>query len=278
MSDTDGTIHCVEALHGRFHVLRHDLYVSRSMALYGEWTEGEFAFVEPLLARGDHCIDVGANLGCMTVPLAKAVGPGGSVTAFEPQPGLFRLLAANTVNNGVHNVRLHQAACGAAPGIVQVPELDYAHAYNYGALSLQALAGAAQAGGITRAVPVVRLDEMFDAPSLRLIKIDVEGMEAEVVRGAAGIIGLHRPFLYVENEFPGAASAASISSIAALGYRLFWHVAPLFNPANFRRRAENVFEGIACVNMFCAPVEARIETGALHEVASAVDHPRGPGE
>ena len=276
MSDTDGAIQCIEALHGRFHVLRHDLYVSRSMALYGEWTEGEFALVQPLLALGDHCIDVGANLGCMTVPLAKAVGPTGSVFAFEPQPGLFRLLAANTVNNGAHNVRLHQAACGAVSGVTQVPELDYSRAYNYGALSLQAMAGAAQAGGISRAVPTVRLDDVFDAPSLRLIKIDVEGMEAEVVRGAAGIIGLHRPFLYVENEFPGAASAASISAIAALGYRLFWHVAPLYNPANFRKKAENLFEGIACVNMFCAPQEARIDTGALREVASAGEHPRAP--
>lgn len=261
----------VAALHGRFFVFQNDTFISRCMALYGEWTENEFDLLRPLLRPGDHVIDAGANIGCMTVPLARAVGPTGSVLAFEPQPGVFRLLAANTLLNNVHNARLFHAGCGAQPDVLLLAELDFGQADNYGALSLQALSTTPH--GLQRQVPVVRLDDVFDAPALRLIKIDVEGMEARVVQGAEGIIRQHRPFLYVENENPGETSVAVIEAIVALDYRLYWHFAPLFNPCNFRANPNNLFDNIACVNMFCAPAELETEC-VLRPVTSATEHPR----
>jgi precorrin-6B methylase 2 len=73
------------------------------MALYTDWTESEFELLRRLLAPGDIAIDVGANIGCLTVTLARAVGPSGTVFAIEAQAGIFRLLAANTLLSGVLN-------------------------------------------------------------------------------------------------------------------------------------------------------------------------------
>ncbi len=50
-------------------------------------------------------------------------------------------------------------------------------------------------------MPIVRLDDVYDRDTLKLIKIDVEGMELEVMKGAERIISTLRPILYVENEF-----------------------------------------------------------------------------
>ena len=265
-------VELVTALHGQFYVLRNDTFISRSMSLYGEWTESEFELLAPLLRAGDHAIDVGANIGCMSVPMARAVGPAGSVLAFEPQPGIFRLLAGNTLLNGLHNVRLFHAVCGAVSGELALAELDFSTPENYGAFSLGHLANGA-AIKTSRRVAVVRLDDVVDVPALRLIKIDVEGMEGEVVRGAAGIIRQHRPFLYVENEMPGANSVAAIEAILALDYQIFWHFAAIFNPANFRGNASTAFATIACVNMLCTPLEVPV-TCPLRRLASVTEHPR----
>jgi hypothetical protein len=65
-----------------------------------------------------------------------------------------------------------------------------------------------------------------------LVKIDVERMEREVIEGVRALIERSRPFLYIENDRV-EESAALISLIQDCGYRLWWHIPPLFNPDNF---------------------------------------------
>lgn len=268
------TVDLVAGLHGRFYILKNDTFIGRSMSAYGEWTEGEFELFKTVFRPGDVAIDVGANIGSMTVPLARAVGPSGTVYAFEPQPGLFRLLAANTLLNGVLNTRLFQAACGSAQASIMVAELPFDVAENYGALSLDVLA---QATGPfpRRRVPLVPLDDVIDAGAVRLIKVDVEGMEAQVIDGAAAIIRQHRPLLYVENELP-VSSRATIEAIQRLDYRLYWHVSPQFNPNNFKCNRINIFGQNVCINMFCVPAESDFSVTGLRQVVSPTEHPRLP--
>ena len=272
--DFSHTIDLVAGLHGRFYILKNDTFIGRSMSAYGEWTEGEFELFKTVFRPGDVAIDVGANIGSMTVPLARAVGPSGTVYAFEPQPGLFRLLAANTLLNGVLNTRLFQAACGSAQASIMVAELPFDVAENYGALSLDVLA---QATGPfpRRRVPLVPLDDVIDAGAVRLIKVDVEGMEAQVIDGAAAIIRQHRPLLYVENELP-VSSRATIEAIQRLDYRLYWHVSPQFNPNNFKCNRINIFGQNVCINMFCVPAESDFSVTGLRQVVSPTEHPRLP--
>ena len=272
-------VRLVEGRHGHFFVLSTDTYIGRSLAAYGEWTESEFSVIRRLLKAGDNVIDIGANIGSHTVPLAKLVAPGGLVLAFEPQPRIFQLLAANVTINGLSNVRLYQFGCSDQPGSIRFPDLNYNANNNYGGVKLTAFPPATGNGRETTppdrsyAIQLVTLDDTCDIDRVALIKIDVEGMELSVLRGADRIIRRLRPVLFVENEF-AENSEPLLQHLSALEYDLYWHVASIFDPRNFRGNAENLFANIACVNVLCIPRERKIEIRGLRKIANLAEHPR----
>lgn len=241
----------VKGRHGWFLANRFDHYLGRALIRYGEYNEVEHAFLVSVIRPGDQIIEVGANIGTHTIGLSKAVGAAGMVHAIEAQPAIFRVLCANLALNGLANVTPHACGCGAHRDIMSVPAIDYgaAVAHNSGSVSL-APAGA----GVP--VTVIPLDELaMEMPALRLIKIDVEGMEREVLAGAANLIAKHRPLLYVEND-RFDKSPALIEWIMAAGYRLWWHTPPLFNPGNYFGTTENDYPNVVSANMFCQPADA----------------------
>jgi FkbM family methyltransferase len=240
----------------------HDRYVGRSLHVYGEYADLELDFLRLLLRPGDIAVDVGANIGAMTVGLAERVGPKGRVHAFEPQGPIYEVLRANTAP--FPNVTNHRAAAGAAPGTIRVPPRDYDSVGNFG--------GVALGGGEGDEVPVVTIDSL-NLPHLRLMKIDVEGMEIDVLRGAAQTIGRCQPALFVENDRDDR-SEALISHIFSLGYRLWWHLTPLFRPDNFSQHAEDVFGNVWSCNMIGFPRNAPIQL-RFAEVQSPQDVARG---
>ena len=81
-------------------------------------------------------VEVGANIGLLTVPFARFVAPGDKVIAFEPQRIPYYCLCANVVLNNLNNVLCHQVAVGEATGTTTVPELDYLAEDNLGGLEL----------------------------------------------------------------------------------------------------------------------------------------------
>lgn len=230
--------------HGTMLYNMHDMYIGRSLDLYGEFSEGEVEIFKQVLRPGMMAVEVGANIGAHTVFLAKAVGPTGGVMAFEPQRVAFQTLCANLALNNITNVHCVHAAAGAAPGNLLVPQLDQTQVNNFGGLGL----GSYQQG---ERVPVVTLDS-FNLPQCTLLKIDVEGMEQDVLLGAKETIARCLPLMYIENDREDR-SAALIRLIDSLGYSMFWHVPPLFNPGNFFGNAENVFGSIVSKNMICCP-------------------------
>ena len=166
--------------------------------------------------------------------------------------------------NGLFNVHAHPAAVCAQPGSLTVPPLDYGAVNNFGGISLAD-------GGPGEKVTVVQLDGM-DLPPPRLLKIDVEGMEAEVLEGARQLISQHWPILYVEND-RREKSPALITLISDLGYDLWWHLPPLFNPGNFAGNANNVFGGTCSINLICLPREAPLVLEGFKPVKSPDDWP-----
>jgi hypothetical protein len=74
--------------HGKFLLNKHDTDISKVLAETGEWEEQPLQILLSIVREGDTVIDAGANVGAMTVPLAKRVGPTGRVHAFEPQVGV----------------------------------------------------------------------------------------------------------------------------------------------------------------------------------------------
>ena len=90
--------------HGRLMYLLNDAYIGRSLDVYGEYSEGEIDLFRQLLRPGDVAIDVGANIGALTVGMARLVQPGGAIVAFEPQRTIFDILCNNLRLNSLANV------------------------------------------------------------------------------------------------------------------------------------------------------------------------------
>jgi FkbM family methyltransferase len=189
--------------------------MARALATGGTWEPYVVAELRRLLAPGDVCVDVGANLGYYTLLASRLVGPAGHVYALEPAEETFDELRRNLDLNGVSNVTALRVAAGAAEGTAPLyrPSFD-----NTGAASLResVLAWAGPTEGPTTDVPVRPLHALIDAAHLgrlSVVKIDVEGAEADTLRGLEPLLeqGL-RPTLIVEVHSaydPGAPASVA---------------------------------------------------------------------
>ena len=264
-------------IRGRYGYLlynKNDSYVGKSVEQYGEYGQFEAAVLEQICKQGDVAVEVGANIGTLTLALARAVGNAGRVYAFEPQRVVFQTLCANMALNSLTNVECFHAAVGAQAGHVLIPDIRYDMKANFGAVRADAFDNGA-------AVPKVTLDEFLHVNRLKLLKVDVEGMEREVLLGASKLIERFRPILYVEND-RADKSPDLIRLIQSMRYRLFWHLPHLYNPQNFAGNQHNVFSrNLSSLNMLCVAEETRMDIRGLREVAGADDFPpvrgRKPG-
>lgn len=221
---------------------KNDMYIGRSLDLYGEYCEGEVELFRQIVRPGQVVVEAGANIGTHTVFLAQQCGPTGGVIAFEPQRVVFQTLCANLALNSVTNTICLQQALGAEPGTILVPMLNFLREENFGGLAL----GSYHEG---EPVPVVTLDGL-NIERCHFIKVDVEGMELQVLQGGAGLIQRTLPALYVENDRKDK-SAELVRYLDRLEYNMYWHITTYFNPNNFFRNSENVFGQTVAFNMLC---------------------------
>jgi len=262
MPPTDPITKLKDCRYGKMLYFPRDKYVGRAFEVYGEFSEGEADIFQRILRPKDVVVEVGANMGGHTVRLAQLVGPEGLVIAFEPQRILYHTLCANIALNNLFNVHTYLAAVGKEMGTLLVPPIDYSAVANFGGISLE---------GVTAGepVPVTTLGSL-KLPRLKLLKIDVEGMEADVLTGAKSLIAQHSPFIYVEND-RREKSPALIALIDSLGYDMWWHLPPLFNPNNFAGNRKNIFEKLVSANMICMPKNLKVELDGLRKVTGPTD-------
>ncbi|MEO8849352.1 MAG: FkbM family methyltransferase [Casimicrobiaceae bacterium] len=241
---------------------RHDIYVGGSVAKYGEFSWAEQELFRQVVVPGTVLVEVGANIGAHTVYLAQRVGAAGTVHAFEPQRLVFQNLCANLALNQLTNVFAYQMALGDQTGTLLVPPMDPNTAGNFGGVTLR---------GVTAGepVPLSMLDNL-QLPACHFIKADVEGMEVEVINGAVQTIDRHRPVLFLENDRRDR-SAELITLVSQLDYDMYWNLAPLFNPDNFAREAEDIFNTIVSINVLCCPKERSIVVNGMRKVAGPDD-------
>jgi FkbM family methyltransferase len=172
------------------------------------------AAVSELLGEGQTCVDVGANIGCITLLAARLVGPEGTVVAIEPNPENLDLLYAGIVANGYANVRV----------------LPYAASDRRAVFSLAGGASnthlAAAGAGNHYAQSIVLDDLLADVPAVHLIKMDIEGYEPVALRGLVQTLERHRPILLTEfnprclRDIHGADPADYLRELASR-YRRF---------------------------------------------------------
>lgn len=247
--------------YGRMLSLAHDRYMGSALARYGEYSESEVQLWRQLIQPHHVVADLGANIGAHTVALASLV-PMGGVVAVEPLPFLYGILRGNLVLNGITNVAALEAAIGARTGTIRIPALDYTRDDNFGGYPLDDVK-------VGNDVPLVRLDDVMLQADF--IKADVEGMELAVLEGAPRIIRECRPVLYLENN-PGPQQQTLIDYVHGLGYDLWWHYAPHYNPENVNQAPpedEHILR-VVSYNMLGIPSEASSDIGGLTKIERRV--------
>jgi len=166
-------------------------------------------FVGDFLRSGDVFVDVGSNVGTYTLLAAATTGV--DIWAFEPSSCAFGRLRENVSMNLLEpRVRVYQAAVGASTGRVMLS--TGRDAVNH------VLTG--RDDGPSEEVPMISLDQVLTPESrslVSLIKVDVEGLETDVLRGAMTLLRSRSPALIVEANDRVALRAV----LAPLGYRPF---------------------------------------------------------
>lgn len=173
-----------------------DLRTAQGRRLYGYgFCQPAVRVMQSLLRSGDAVIDAGANIGLYTLPAATRVGPEGCVIACEPSPTTMSILRENVDHNKLDWVQLRETALAEAPGRLPI------HVLEPGSGSTS-FAPADTGAGIDLEVEVTTLDEIAASISrhISLVKVDVEGAELRVLRGAVHLLEGPRPDFIIELE------------------------------------------------------------------------------
>ena len=245
----------VECRHGTFTVFDEDELVGLSLVTYGEYSEGEVAVFNKVLQPGDVAIDVGANIGALTIPMARLVGKDGQIIAFEASAANLELLYKNINQNGLRdNVYVRSVAASDKEGILKVDKQSALHAYCRPDIN---------EGDFNVACDTI---DSMELPKVKLIKIDVDGHELQVLNGAAETIARCKPIIYIENEIDQKREAL-VAWMIDHGYRCFWHRPYLFNADNFHNEKKNIFGALISIMNICIPDQEGYDVLSLDEVS-----------
>jgi FkbM family methyltransferase len=170
-----------------------------------------------LIDPGELVVDVGANVGYLTSLATVRAGRSGRVVAFEPHPAVFELLSRNVASwaGEVAPTELHQMALSDRSGkgtIVAGPLFEH----NMG---LAKITEGDADGQLAHEVELARLDEVLDRMQIGVLKVDVEGHETEVLKGASGLLedGLVRDIIFEDHgDYPSEATTI----VERAGYHL----------------------------------------------------------
>ncbi|MGA9507544.1 MAG: FkbM family methyltransferase [Candidatus Sulfotelmatobacter sp.] len=150
--------------------------------------------IRDYVVAGDTVYDIGANVGYVSLSLAKRVGPKGRVIAFEPIPSSAEAFRENIELNGITNVRLLNLAASDQSGEAVIRMIE-----NSATASLVWHRNEPSATELR--VRTEAIDELVEAGEFGLptfVKIDVEGAEGSVLQGMRDTIAAARPVLFVE--------------------------------------------------------------------------------
>lgn len=188
-----------------------DLAAAEHIPVREYWIRNEYSPTGDWVpSPGDVVVDVGANAGVFAIAAASQVGPFGRVVAIEPNPDCAGRLRRNLLDNGLSDrVDVIEIAAGEAAGSARLVLVGR----NSTTAHLEAT------DGDQPVVTVLTLDEIARSLRLRtinLLKIDVEGSELPVLRGAAGVLATSRRVIVEINKAEELASAKRLLSSAGL--------------------------------------------------------------
>ena len=208
----------------------------------GDWFEDEIRFVRKLLQAGQTAIDVGANYGVYTLSMAALTGPSGRIYAFEPAAATARLLRESLAINGFGQVQVIERA---------VSDSKRRSSFRIENNSeLNRLLDESEAESSDGGVDVTTLDDCrkeFGWGAVDFIKIDAEGQEPQVVRGATGLLSETSPLVMAEYKHGQEINYAVIEEFNLIGYKTYRLIpglmilAPVLDPAHVDSYLLNLF-------------------------------------
>lgn len=235
-----------ECKDGLFLYPKHDEYVGACLEAYGEYSPMEIELFTYLVNREMVAIEIGAHIGSHTVPLSRLVK---RLWVFEPQRRIFQALCANLALNEIDNVHALPFAIGDQNATIICPQSRWDEPAN--------------TGGVSMLNPKTGEEiEMKTLDSLRInagfVKVDVEDMELNVLKGAQKFIERNRPVFYLEANGTHAPIIEHLKD-----YDCYWHFPPLADGENFRGNTDNIFGTVLKVshNLLCIPSEIPCECG-----------------
>lgn len=234
--------------------------IAQSLRLYGEWAQNEISSLMRFIRRGDHVVDVGAFIGTHSRAFARTVGPDGRVFAFEPNPSAFALLDLNARISDPRNIKVRHVGLGAE-------SRRYSLNSGRGKDNLGATSLTFSADDIGE-IPVCPLDEILSDMKVDFIKVDVEGMEVDVLRGAERLVRRNSPVMFLEVNFLGKSSGMLPWAVDH-DYLCFGVVSRAFNAANVFRETRNIFGAAAeCGLLMIAAADVARHANAIRSIGA----------
>lgn len=166
-----------------------DLNIENVIYERGVYEQAITDFVQHTLNPGDTFVDAGANIGFLSLVAAAKVGAEGCVHAFEPVQSTFEILQENVQLNNFNQVKLHPFGLGAKKESVHI----FSEEQNRGGASI-----VNERSNQKELIQINTLDEVLRSQKVDMLKVDVEGYEFQVLKGAQNILETSQPILILE--------------------------------------------------------------------------------
>jgi FkbM family methyltransferase len=187
----------------------------------GMYEMGTMNFIQENLSAGGTFIDAGANIGVMSLAAAKTVGTQGRVLSFEPHPETRTILEKNIALNGFSQIEIQPLGLGSGRSTGTL----FSEEKNRGGASLIDYEENDEHGAEIQIASLDSLVEGLNLDKLDLIKIDIEGWEFEMLKGAKETLNKLRPALIVEidlhRKLEGGTVAEMVDFLVELGYEVY---------------------------------------------------------
>ncbi|MBK9114874.1 MAG: FkbM family methyltransferase [Betaproteobacteria bacterium] len=227
-------------------------FIGKCFELYGQYSEAEVRLMRNFVPEGATVVDVGANIGDLTLPLAGMVGERGRVYAIESHADNFNVLCANLALNQVRNTMPVNAFVSRTADVDTGSATWGPHAYVSDRWKPK----------------FVALDDL-GLEACDLIKVDVDGKELEVLESGAMLIEQFRPVLYFEDDVREVSEPLLEFVMKTLGYDAYRHPAPIWEPENFFGNPVNHWAPKNMVSLMVVgiPRERKVEVRDLHRIS-----------
>jgi FkbM family methyltransferase len=211
-------------------------YIFESIRDFAYFSPQEIIFLKQFIDSDDTVIEIGTNIGCHTIPLSSN-NPNGEYYCFEPQKHIYYYLTKNITMNGRTNVTAFNFGLGNNNKTIYYDKIIL-HENNSGAFCLSQIGASDEKGDNKFELDIKNInciESIKHLTKLKLIKMDVESMEYEILVTMKDIITKFNPIIFV--EYSSDTFQDMCVFLNNLGYKIYW-----FNTCNYQY---NMFK---CIN------------------------------